>query len=215
MYTKASIFNLALGALLLSRQVTDPATDIGNEVRVLNNHWDVAFKSAVSDMDLDSMMQPFTLALIEEDPTETPEWKYVYAYPANSVFLRRIRPVACSYAQGPSVDTRDSIIRLATGVYTGQKAIFTNEEDAVAECIFSNLSLSTLEANAGLAIAYRLAWLSSALIVGKGAMQLRQQIMQMYAVAKSDAQRMDGLENRSRRFEADNIQSEFVAARIE
>jgi hypothetical protein len=53
-HTKAGIFNLALGALLLNRQVTNADTDTSNEARVLRTHYDLALFSALEDLDLDS-----------------------------------------------------------------------------------------------------------------------------------------------------------------
>ena len=204
MYTKAKIFNLALGALLLQKRISDPTTDTSNENKVLETHYDVAFRSTIEDLDLDSMSTEETLALVTADPTAL--WLYAYLYPANCSFFRRIQSTS-------NVDNRTTHIPKRISIYQGQKVIFTNEEDAIGEFIPHDISLSTLSANAGLAIAYRLAILSAPLVVGKGSLKLRESIEKQYILAKGEAQEQDRRENFS--FNDESIDSEFVEARLE
>ena len=204
MYTKAKIFNLALGALLLQKKISDPETDTSNENKVLGTHYDVAFQSTLEDLDLDSTSTEEVLALVATDPNTL--WLYAYLYPANCAFFRRIQSVS-------EVDNRTTHISKRVSMYQGQKVIFTNEEDAIAEFIPHDISLTHLSANVGLAIAYRLAFLSSPLIVGKGALKLRESIKQDYLLAKGEAQEKDKRENFS--FNDESIDSEFVEARLE
>lgn len=202
-YTKAGIYNLALSALLLGKEVVDTTTDKSNEVRVLNIHWDTALGSTLKDLDLDILSAPVTLELIEE--LDEGLWTYVYRYPTNCGLLRRIESCALT-------DTSRTHIAKRVGVYEDEKVIFTNEAEAIAEIIPKDISLALLNENAALAIAYKLAWLSAPLITGKGARSLRQEIWAAYLIAKSEAQEDDRRENFN--YEADATRSEFVAERL-
>lgn len=202
-FTKPKIYNLALSALLLSREVSDVETDKTNEVRILNTHYDIAIESTLQDLDLDSLSTPITLELLA-NLTDEP-WDFVYKYPTNCVFLRRIKSLQIT-------DNRRTHISKRTGLFEGQKAIFTNQENAVGECIPKDVPLSALSPMAGMAIAYSLAQLSAPLLVGKGAKRLRDSINQFYITAKGEAQETDSLENFN--YEDDGLRSEWVETRL-
>jgi hypothetical protein len=204
MYTKAKIYNLALGALLLSRQIIDTETDKSNERVVLGTHWDTALRSTLEDMDLDATSSQVTLELIELDPNDL--WGYSYKYPSDCTYLRRLQSCVVE-------DNRSTHIPRRIAIKGGVKCIFTNKEDAIAEYISDNVPLSALSANAGLAVAYKLALLSAPLIVGKGAKTLMADIQAKYLVVKAEAQEQDQRENFN--FEDPEVTSEFVQARIE
>lgn len=201
-FTKPIIYNLALSALLLSKEITDVDTDTSNEVRILNTHWDIALEASLSDMDLDSTMQELTLELLASLTNET--WTYAYEYPTNCLFLRRIKSLQ-------KTDNRGTHISKSIALYGAKKAVYTDEYQAVIECIPKNIDLGTLNPMAGLAIAYKLAYLSAPLLVGKGAAKLRRTIKEDYTVAKSEAQEHDKLENFN--YESDELRSEWVEAR--
>jgi len=202
-YTKEKIYNLTLSALLLAKEVINIATDTSNEVRVLNTHYDVALESTLKDLDLDILSTPIELELIEE--LDEGPWTYVYKYPTACAHLRRIQ-------SGFVTDNKRSHIAKKVGVYEGQKAIFTDEAQAVAECIPNTISLDMLSAMAGMALAYRLAYLAAPLITGKGAKALRESLLQAYVIAKTEAQEDDKLENFN--YEEDRLRSEFVDERL-
>lgn len=204
MYTKAKIFNLALGVLLLQRQIANPDTDTSNECKVLNTHWPTAFRKTIEDLDLDSMSSQKVLELITADPTDYPEWKYVYKYPSKCAFFRRIKSCV-------TTDNRSTKIPKLVRLYNGEKAIFTNEQNAIAEYIPDDIDLTQLSANVGLCIAHYLALLSSPLVTGKGADKLRKEIEARYVALKGDAQEQDRNENFN--YEDDVTQSEFVESR--
>ncbi len=206
MYTKESIYNLALGALLLQRQITDATTDRSNECKVLNAHYDTAFRATLEDLDLDSTSSQVTLALLDTDNDDYPNWRYIYEYPATCAFFRRIKSSAL-------MDNRTTHIAKRVAMFDGDKAIFTNEEDAIAEIIPHDIELDSLSATAGLAIAYRLAILSCPLIVGKGASKLREELEKRYVITKAEAQEQDRRENFN--FTDEAVESEFVEARTE
>jgi len=204
MYTKASIYNLALGALLLNKRISDVLTDTSTENQTLNVHYNTALISTLQDLDLDATATQKDLELIEEDPNDL--WSFAYKYPTNCAFLRRIQSAVVK-------DTRSTQIPRRIANHGGVKAIFCHQESAVAEYVSTDLPLSLLSANAGLAVAYKLAQLAAPLIAGKGAAQLRKEIQANYMLAKAEAQEHDRLENSN--FDDDSTISEFVEARLE
>jgi len=202
-YSKEKIFNIALSALLLNRQVTSAQTDQSNESKVLLQHYDIAFNSTLTDMELDSTSECLILALIEADPND--KWLYSYEYPVRCAHLRRID-------SGAKIDDRSTHISKIVTQNKGRKVIFTDEVDAVADCVVNDFPLNSLSANAGLAIAYRLAILSSSLITGKGAKKLKEKIERDYVIAKTEAQEKDRLENFN--YVDEETESEFVQERL-
>jgi len=205
-YTKPQIYNLAFGALLLSRQTTDPTTDNSNEVAVLNTHYQHAFDACLEDMDLDATSTRATLALSVTDPVAY--WNYGYTYPSDCVVLRRLEPAA---AYTP-IDNKRSHVPKMVRIHSGAKLILTNQATAVAEYISNAVPLSSLGAHAGMAIAYYLAWFSAPLIVGKGSRTLRKEIWEKYVLYKGQAQDQDRRENFN--FHEDGVDFEFVNVRI-
>jgi len=204
MYSKADIFNLTLGALLLSRQITDTETETSNEARVLRTHYNSAFATALQDMDLDSTASQVDLALIEEDPNEL--WKYAYRYPTDCAFFRRLQSCVIT-------DDRTTHILKQIRMHEGEKAILTNEENAIAEYISTSVPIGSLSPAAGLAVAYRLAIMSAPLVTGKGAAALIKSLEEKYAKIKAEAQSYDKQENF--KYNPEWVDSEFVRARIE
>jgi len=204
-FTKVKIYNIALSALLLSREIIDIETDPNqNEIRVLNTFWDIALESTLQDLDLDSLSQPISLELLATLEDDNP-WDYVYKYPSNCAFLRRIE-------SGAAVDNKSTHISKRTAIYDGQKAIYTNQYQAVGECIPKDVPLEAFNAMAGMALGYRLASFSAPLITGKGAKKLRDTIEAKYLIAKAKAQETDSLENFN--YEPEWQRSEFVEARL-
>lgn len=203
MFTKAKIFNLALGALLLQRQVSNADTDKSNEATVLRNHYDVAFRGTLEDLDLDSTSTQAALELVEEDPNDL--WDFAYKYPNNCAFLRRLQ-------SSVTTDNRTTHIPKRVAIHDDKKVILTNQEDAIAEFIPLDVPLNSLSATVGLCIAYRLAVLSAPLATGKGAAKLISDIEKKYVAAKADAQSQDKRENFN--FEEDEVISEFVETRL-
>jgi len=202
-YTKVQIYNLALGALLLTRRINDIDADNSTEVRVLNTHWETALNSTLEDMDLDGTSSTKALELLSNNPTI--HWQYAYKYPTDCAFLRRIQSYSLK-------DTRTSQIPRRVAVLSGQKVIFCNEPEAIIEYISTDVPLAVLSSNAGLAVAYKLAMLASALITGKSANKVKDDIQKSYLMARMEAQETDRLENAT--FDDAATQSEFVEARI-
>lgn len=203
MYSKEDIFNLALSALLLQRRVTNADTDQSNEVKVLRSVWEPALASALEDLDLDSLSSQIDLELIEEDPNRY--WKYAYKYPTNCAKFRRLQSCAIK-------DNRDTQIPKRVGIHDGEKAIFTNLWQAVAEYIPKDVPLSAFSATAGIVLAYKLAILSAPLVTGKGAKDLIAKLTDNYKIFKAEAQEQDRDENH--RFEDPVMESDMVRARF-
>jgi hypothetical protein len=203
-FTKAKIYNLALSALLLQRQTTDPDTDVSNEVVAINNIYDTALEHVVADLDLDSHTTDVTLALIETDPTD--DWAYSYTFPASCVVFRRVRSTALK-------DNKTTRIPLRILVDAGVKVVYTNQVDAEAEVILSTIAISLWSASAALALAYRCAILAAPLVVGKGAKALREDLHAKYMIAKAEAQEQDARDNFN--FTEPEVDSEWVQQRLE
>lgn len=204
MYDKTKIFNLALGALLLQKELTNADSDTSKEARILRTHWEPAFFAALAELDLDSTMSTVTLELLATDPNDL--WAFVYKYPSTCAFMRRI-------VSAVTKDDDSTAIKKNTGVYSGKKAIFTNEQYAMIEMIPKDVPLISLNAEAGLAVAYKLAYLSAPFFVGKGARLIRDQINHEFLTNKLLAQANDKSENHN--FESAALQSPFVRARLE
>jgi len=193
-----------MSALLLGKEFSNADTDTSNEARNLNKFYDIALQSTLQDLDLDSLSQPITLELIETLPDDH-IWTYAYKYPSNCAYLRRLE-------SGAVTDTKSTHIAKRVGLHEGQKVIFTDEVQAVAECIPKDAPLEAFSPMAALAVAYKLAFLSAPLIVGKGAKSLRKEIQNDYVISKAEAQETDKMENFN--YEADWVRSEYVEARL-
>jgi len=204
MYTKAKIFNLALGALLLTKRISDTETDTSTECQTLNVHYETALLATLEDLDLDATSSQKTLELRVTAPNDL--WLFAYKYPTDCALIRRIQNSAVLK------DTRSTQISRRVGLHVGEKVIFTNQEVAILEYISDNVPLNSLSANAGLAVAYKLASLAAPLITGKAADKLRKEIKQDYVIAKAEAQEHDRMENAN--FDDDATMSEFVEERI-
>lgn len=201
MYSKVDIFNLALGALLLNKQIAD-VDESTKEAKVLRQFYPIALAQTLQDLDLDTTSERTALELIEEEPND--EWLYAYKYPSKCMFFRRI-------VSGYRKDNRSTSIPKARGTLNGVSVIYTNAVDAVGEYIRSDINLNSLNASAGLALAYRLAFLASSLIVGKGALNVRKNVQETYVFYKTEAQEVDRLEGET--FDDLAIDSEFVQER--
>jgi hypothetical protein len=209
-YAKADIFNIALQALLLTNAIIDPDTDATVQGKVLRQMYPIALNKCLADLDLNRTATKFTLELLSDDPDVIGLlFRYCYKYPSNTVKLRRI---ISSVRQ----DNQSTIIPFETGTLTvastAQSVIYCDEADAVASVLAKDVPLSSLNASAGLALGYQLAFLSSSLIVGKGAKDLKKQILDLYVGFKAEAQLLDLEENPDTT--PDEHGSEFVNARL-
>lgn len=202
MYNQVDIFNIALGALLLNKTIVDIDSDSSKENKHLKQFYPIALAQTLQDLDLDATSSRKELELYQEDPND--EWLYAYKYPTKCRFFRRI-------VSGQRKDNRSTSIPRARGVLDGVSVIYTNQPDAIGEYISSDVGLQHLNANAGLALGYKLAFLASTLIVGKGGLKIRQDINQMYGIFKLEAQEQDRLEGDT--YEDSAVDSEFVQAR--
>lgn len=212
MHTKAEIFNLALGALLLTKQVSNIDSDASQENKVLKVHYPTALRMALADMDLDGTSVRKALELIIADPT--PDWHYAYKYPSNCVRFRRLIKPNDGVHRSHRIhkDIRATQIQRQIGNYNDTKVVFTNQINAWVEFIPFDVPLTILSAEANLAIAYKLASLAGPLIAGKGYGALKASVKEQYIVASADAQRIDREENAT--FSNEIEDSEWVLERL-
>jgi len=199
---KVVIYNIALNALLIDYQTTDPDNDNNKAVRSLRTMYPLALSKVLADLDLNRAATRYQLQLTVHTH---PHWDYVYTYPSNCAKLRRIiSPLP--------VDNAGSRIPFATETISGTDVICTNEPEAYAEIQSTTTNLSVLNPNAAIALGFQMAYLASALIAGKASRQLKQSILQEYTLHKSEAMEDDLNENVDST--TDEFKSEFVQARI-
>lgn len=203
MFDKTKIFNLSLAALFLQKRLTNADTDKSTEALTLNNFWDVAYESALEDMDLDSTSQTIALEQVGIDPS--PFWRYAYKYPVNAVLIRRI-------VSNQITDDEETLIDKVRAVHAGESCILTNEPSAKVEFIAKDIPMAALTAQAAIYISLKLAQLSVPLIVGKNSVQISQGIDSRLELALMDAKRRDAQE--SSIFQPDWAKSSLLKARL-
>lgn len=206
MFSKTDIYNQALSYLLLSKRIQNPDSDTSNEAVVLNSHYLPAVYATLENLNLDITSTIKSLQLIENCPDDF--WKYAYKYPSKCAHFRRVIDPTTTCLRG---DNRYTRIELRIAMLEDQKVIYTNQEYAKGEWIRGDVPVNVLSPSAALAIAARLAIMSSPLIVGKGALKLMEQLSNQYKVLKADAQAQD--ENENFNYDSDQNTSEFVLAR--
>ena len=202
MVDKVVIYNIALNALLIDYQTTDPVNDKHKAIKSLNTMYPLALSKTLADLDLN---RTATKVKLELTTSTHVHWDYVYKYPTASAKFRRI-------VSPMPVDNFESRIPFATETVNGVDVVVTNEPDAWGEIQPTTLNLSALNPNAAIAIGYQMAYLASALIAGKSSRQLKQSILQEYTLHKSEAMEDDQNENVDST--TDEFKSEFVQARI-
>lgn len=203
MYSKAQIFNLALDALLLQRRIVDAEADTSSEAKTLRLNYPLALEAALQEMDLDCAHITVTLELVTEDPNKL--WKYAYKYPSKCINFRRI-------VSEVRKDNLDSRVPHKTGTINNVKVVLTDQCEAEAEIIPEDLNLSVLPVHAIMAIAYKLAFMSASLNVGKGAKAIREEINNNFTASVMKAQAQDRGENDT--FEDPLVNSTWVQARM-
>jgi hypothetical protein len=206
MYDKTGIFNLALSALFLQKKISDSETDPSKEATILRSHWDAAWNIGLQELDTDSVAVTAALELLAEAPDSN--WDYVYKYPDNCAFLRRIVPTL----GGEVTDDTLTVIDRKISRYLTNKAIFTNEIDAKAEYIPNDLSPDDLNAEEALFIAYKLARLCLPLIIGKDSDNVAKLLEARYQQAHLDARAKSAKETNI--YQEDWQRSEFVKHRL-
>lgn len=202
MYDKTKLFNLTLNALLVKFQIVDADTDQSVEAKILRNNWEPALFGTLEELDLDKTTSIQTLELIQAAPTDS--WAFAYKYPTDAAFIRRI-------VSGFVKDNQETKIPLRTGIFNNKAAIFTNEASAEVEYVSKEVPLNALSAWTGRAVALNLASMSSGLITGKNALQIKQGILNDYAFAKFNAKEQDQKENLT--FDDPTLESSWVSDR--
>lgn len=202
MIDKPLLYNIALSALRLNHQTSDPDNDKTLAVKQLRLIYPLALAKSLADMDLNKTATKVKLELLAKTH---PHWEYVYKYPATCAKFRRI--------VSPYVtDNKMTRIPSATEVVDNVDTILSNEPEAYAEIIPSNVVLSALNPNAAMAVGFQMALMCPALVVGKGSTALRQSVFNEYKIYKAEAQEDDLNENVDTT--PDEFNSEFIMARL-
>ena len=203
MFDKTKIFNLALAALSLQKRISNADTDSSTEALTLNVYWDLAFNSALQEMDLDSTSTSKASELVEENANEY--GSKAYLYPTDCVLLRRIKT-------GNLTDDEESKEDLRVEIYEGQKVIMTNKDAAEIEYISKDVPFSTLTAEAAHFISLRLAKLAIPLVAGTNKKDVLATLNEACNMALLDAQRKDRIE--SSIYQPEYAKSALVKARL-
>lgn len=202
MVDKVVVFNIALDALLIDYQTTDPDNDQDKRVKKLNLMFPLALAKTLADLDLNKTA---TKVKLELTTSKSPHFRYVYKYPSVCAKLRRI-------VSPFPVDNFETRIPFATESIDNRDMIVTDEPEAVAEIQPTTVNLSSLNPNAAVALGYNLAMMCNAQITGKGSRELREAIKVNYIQAKAEACEDDQNENVDST--PDEFKSEFVQARL-
>lgn len=203
MVDKTLIFNIALDALALNYSTNNPDVDTNINVRRLRIFYPLALSATLADMDLNNTSTRQALELYAN--VTHPHYRYVYKKPSNCAKFRRI-------VSPTPIDNRETRIPAKTEVINGIDVICTNEPEAWAEMIPTDVNLSALSPSAALALGHNLAILASSLNTGKGAATLKQSIRQAYMLYVAEAQENDANENVDTT--PAEFESEFIQARL-
>lgn len=189
MYDKTKIFNLALQALFINKQISNADTDKSTEATVLRNNWDFVYPQVLAELDLDSTSQTKTLELLTDRPNQ--KWRYAYKYPNDIALLRRIDNCHVT-------DDIDSVInhRIELFTFNGDttKVIMTNRANSAIEYISTNIPADTLTVQACKYAAIRLAKESVSLIVGEKSATVSKTLEPKILEALIAARHRDGIE---------------------
>lgn len=204
---KTRIFNLALQELFLQKRISDADTDTSTEAHTLRVQWDFMYPIALSELNLTSTSRKIPLELVAELPNSN--WRYAYRYPNNAALVRRI--VTCN-VRDDKYDEVDMSRELFD--YNGDviSVIMTNEPDAIAEIVRTDVPADTLTPEASKYIASRLAQESIPLAVGQNSDSVQKSVEKNLVKNLINAQRRDQLETKV--YEPEWQQSGFVRARM-
>lgn len=126
---QTDIANMALSHLGVGTTIENLETDRSAEAKSVRTFYDSARKELLRLTPWPFATKYATLSLItssEDDDHETDDWGFVYQYPSDCVFMRRI-------ATGFMVDTRDSLIDYELVHNNTGIRIYTDQEDARIE----------------------------------------------------------------------------------
>lgn len=160
MYNKTRSFNLTLNALGLTKRISSADSDESTEAANLRDTWDIAVESFLEEVNISECNEIITLTLVagggDDDPPND-HWDYAYAYPNGAALVRRV-------ISDFRIDNNETRIEFIKGIHNGEAVIFTDRADAEAEVAKDTNIFIGLSANSALALAYKHACISSALI---------------------------------------------------
>lgn len=120
---KTDIANMALGHLQVSYVIGD-FDERSQEAAAIRRFYDIVRRHVLRDFAWPFATVFVTLPLVQQNPT--PEWKYSYRYPSNSLMFRRI-------LSGLRNDNRQSRVPYRLGADDQGQLIYCSRTNAMAE----------------------------------------------------------------------------------
>lgn len=187
MATNTGIANLALSHIGIGTEIQSLDDDAGQEAVACRRFFDVARNATLRDFPWSFARQFATLALVSDDPTETDEWAFSYAYPPEAVKIRRLQ-------SGLRRESRQSQVKFIIGRSSAQKLIYTDLEDAQVEYTFKETNAQRFPDDFVLALSYRLAVYIAPRLSKGDPFNIQQRLIRLYLQELSQAQAASGNE---------------------
>ncbi len=159
--TQVEMCNMSISHLGSGETIGD-MDERSEEARACSTFWDVAFEATLRDFAWPFAKKFVELELVEENPNN--EWLYSYRYPTSILKIRRI-------LSGSRKDTKDTEIKFVEAQDGTGQLIFTDQDEAEAECTMKITDLSRLPPDFIMAFSYRLAFYIAPRITGGNAFE--------------------------------------------
>lgn len=180
---KTEIANLALSHLGVGTDIDSLDTDDSAEAKACRRFYETS-----KDEILRLAPWPFatkfaTLSLItdfNDDDHETDEWDYVYQYPSDCVFLRRI-------LSGNRKDTNTSDVEFKIVHNEVGSRIYTDMEEAEVEYTVRATNVEKWPADFAMALSFRLAAYIAPRVTGGDPYKMSDRVLKFYTLSHSIA----------------------------
>ena len=193
------VSNLALGHLGQGKLVGNVVTETSNEAQVCRLFWDVALEEVLRDCDWSFVRKYSVLNLISEDPN--PNWRYMYEYPSDALFIRKILINARK-------ETMNSAIPFEVAEDVSGRVIFCDMNPAPVQYTTLGEDVSAWPSDFKIAFAYKLAfYIAPRICIGQP--EIQQAMLGLYQRSISTAKKNNGNEQQFGK----PVESEFVNAR--
>lgn len=147
--SNADICNMALSHLGIGTELANLNTDDGQEAEACRRFFETVRDMVLRDFAFPFAIRTGALALIDDEPND--EWGYVYRYPSNCLYVRRI-------LSGSRQDSRASRIPFKIEGDDSGRLIYTDQEDAEIEYVVRATNPTRYTPDFVLALSYLLAF---------------------------------------------------------